>query len=112
MAGRRLRAKVTGAASHLITIDQPIDERFQFGELRFLSGAANGERRKILSVEGQQLSLRSAPVGVVTAGTPVELAEGCDKRLATCSGRFANAANFRGEPHLPGNDLLTRYTGA
>ena len=42
----------------------------------------------------------------------VELGEGCDKRLATCSQRFDNAANFRGEPHLPGNDLLTRYPGA
>jgi uncharacterized phage protein (TIGR02218 family) len=80
--------------------------------MRFLAGAANGERRTILGVEGQQLHLRSAPAGEVTAGTAVELVEGCDKLLTTCSERFANAANFRGEPHLPGNDLLTRYPGA
>ena len=42
---------------------------------------------------------------------PVSLTEGCDKRFATCRTRFANSANFRGEPHLPGNDLLTRYPG-
>ena len=42
----------------------------------------------------------------------VAIVEGCDKRLATCSERFVNAANFRGEPHLPGMDLLTRYPGA
>jgi uncharacterized phage protein (TIGR02218 family) len=112
MAGRRLRAKVTSSSAHLITVDLPVDDRFRFGQLRFLSGAANGERRTILSIAGQQLSLRSAPAGEVLAGTAVELAEGCDKRLVTCSQRFDNAANFRGEPHLPGNDLLTRYPGA
>ena len=42
----------------------------------------------------------------------VELIEGCDKSLATCAARFGNAANFRGEPYLPGMDLLTRYPGA
>jgi uncharacterized phage protein (TIGR02218 family) len=112
MAGRRARATVTAVAAHIITVDRAIDDRFRFGELRFLAGAANGERRTILGVEGQQLHLRSAPGGDVTVGTPIELVEGCDKLLATCSARFANAANFRGEPHLPGNDLLTRYPGA
>ena len=45
-------------------------------------------------------------------GTLIELIEGCDKRFETCRDRFANALNFRGEPHLPGIDLLTRYPGA
>lgn len=112
MAGRKVRTTVTGASVHIITVDHPVDERFRFGEVRFLSGPANGERQAILGVEGQQLHLRNAPAGDVMAGTVVELVEGCDKLLATCSARFANAANFRGEPHLPGNDLLTRYPGA
>ena len=112
MAGRRVRAAVTAVVANVVTVDRPIDERLRFGEVRFLSGAANGEKRTILGVEGQQLHLRSAPIGEVAAGTPVEVVEGCDKLLATCSARFANAANFRGEPHLPGNDLLTRYPGA
>jgi uncharacterized phage protein (TIGR02218 family) len=109
MSGRRLRAKVASMAGHIVTIDQPVDDRFRFGRIRFLDGAANGEWRTILEASGQQLSLRSAPAGEVAAGTAVEISEGCDKRLATCSARFGNAANFRGEPHLPGNDLLTRY---
>ena len=112
MTGRRLRAKVTDVSGHIVALDRLVDERFRFGELRFLAGAANGDRRRILSVDGQQLHLRSAPSGSIAIGAPVELVEGCDKRLATCSGRFGNAANFRGEPHLPGNDLLTRYPGA
>jgi uncharacterized phage protein (TIGR02218 family) len=112
MAGRTLRAKVVGVAGHVITVDQVLDERFRFGRVRFLGGGANGEARIILGAEGNELSLRSAPSGPVAAGTAVEIVEGCDKMLATCAERFANAANFRGEPHLPGNDLLTRYPGA
>ena len=48
----------------------------------------------------------------IPAGSRAELIEGCDRRLTTCAERFGNAVNFRGEPYLPGNDLLTRYPGA
>jgi hypothetical protein len=37
------------------------------------------------------------------------LKEGCDHTLATCASRFGNAVNFRGEPFLPGNDMVIRY---
>jgi uncharacterized phage protein (TIGR02218 family) len=112
MAGRRLRATIVSAAQHILVIDQEVDDRFRFGQLRILGGKANGQRRRILSVAGQALTLRSAAFGEVAAGTAVEIVEGCDKRLESCASRFGNAANFRGEPHLPGNDLLTRYPGA
>ena len=56
--------------------------------------------------------LRDPPRFAPAVGDMVEIMEGCDKSFATCTARFANAANFRGEPHLPGMDLLTRYPGA
>jgi uncharacterized phage protein (TIGR02218 family) len=112
MAARRTRARVTAIAGNRIEVDTPVDDRWRFGTIRFLDGAANGERRTILAAEGQQLTLRSAAVADVVPGTAVELCEGCDKSLSTCAARFGNAENFRGEPHLPGNDLLTRYPGA
>jgi uncharacterized phage protein (TIGR02218 family) len=34
---------------------------------------------------------------------------GCDKRFATCHDRFNNIVNFRGFPHVPGNDFVVRY---
>ena len=34
---------------------------------------------------------------------------GCDKRFDTCRDRFANVVNFRGFPHIPGNDFVARY---
>ena len=60
--------------------------------------------------EGDAVTLRRVPrfEGV---GALVEIIEGCDKSIATCAGRFGNAVNFRGEPYLPGVDLLTRYPG-
>jgi uncharacterized phage protein (TIGR02218 family) len=32
---------------------------------------------------------------------------GCDKQFATCQAKFANGVNFRGFPHIPGNDFVT-----
>ncbi|SNS16796.1 phage conserved hypothetical protein BR0599 [Sphingomonas laterariae] len=83
-----------------------------YGRLRWIDGPNAGLTSAILASDGDRLILREAPPGMVSAGTIVEISEGCDKSLATCAARFANAANFRGEPHLPGNDLLTRYPGA
>jgi len=34
---------------------------------------------------------------------------GCDKRSETCAAKFANIANFRGFPHIPGQDAIIRY---
>ena len=33
----------------------------------------------------------------------------CDKSIATCSAKFANVANFRGFPNIPGQDAVLRY---
>lgn len=35
----------------------------------------------------------------------------CDKRFATCRDTFANAENFRGFPHMPGNDAVISGPG-
>jgi uncharacterized phage protein (TIGR02218 family) len=83
-----------------------------YGRLRWISGTGSGLESAILRSEGARLTLRDAPDFVPQVGDLVEIREGCDKSLATCAGRFANVANFRGEPHLPGMDLLTRYPGA
>jgi hypothetical protein len=45
-------------------------------------------------------------------GDLIIISEGCDKAFTTCRLRFSNSENFRGEPYLPGMDLLTRYPGA
>lgn len=112
LAGRSVRATVFAAIDGALTLDQSLDNRFLFGRLRFMSGANCGLSSTILAVSGATVQLRDLPRGVVEIGSRVELREGCDKTFATCVTRFDNAVNFRGEPHLPGNDLLTRYPGA
>lgn len=37
---------------------------------------------------------------------------GCDKQFATCCEKFANSANYRGFPHIPGNDAAFRNARA
>ena len=85
---------------------------YGYGRLRWIGGANSGLSSAILRSDGAHLTLRDLPAFAPAAGDLVEIMEGCDKSLATCAGRFANAENFRGEPHLPGIDLLTRYPGA
>ena len=82
------------------------------GRLRFLDGAQTGVRFDIVDIDGEWLVLDRPLVAGTTVGTKTELREGCDHTIETCSQRFDNARNFRGEPFLPGNDLLSRYGGA
>jgi len=112
LAGRSMRAKVASADGNVLQLDRPIEERFLFGRLRYLGGENCGLASGILAVNGSEISLRDRPRATIEPGTAVLIREGCDKRFETCVSRFQNAANFRGEPHLPGTDLLTRYPGA
>jgi uncharacterized phage protein (TIGR02218 family) len=82
------------------------------GRMRWLGGPNSGLIIGLAGAAGTTLTLREAPHFAAAEDDLVELTEGCDKSIATCSGRFANALNFRGEPNLPGMDLLTRYPGA
>ena len=85
---------------------------YGYGRLRWISGANSGLESPVLTSAGAVLTLREAPHFAPAVGDLIELHEGCDKAFATCRTRFANVLNFRGEPHLPGMDLLTRYPGA
>lgn len=79
------------------------------GRLRFLEGAQIGIKFDVIDTDGDWLVLDRPLVAGTAIGTRAELREGCDHTIATCSARFGNAINFRGEPFLPGNDLLSRY---
>ena len=111
LAGRTVRARVVASAGDRLTLDTAVDGRFLFGRLRFLEGSYAGLTSAVWASAGVEVRLRAVPADAVVAGTMIELREGCDKLMTTCSGRFANAVNFRGEPHVPGNDLLLRYPG-
>ena len=42
----------------------------------------------------------------VSADDVFAITAGCDKRFATCQAKFDNTLNFRGFPHMPGNDYV------
>lgn len=85
---------------------------FAYGALRLMDGAECGRTFDLLESDEDFISLSFPPFHNPEPGTRIVLIEGCDKQLTTCATRFGNAVNFRGEPYLPGNDLLTRYPGA
>lgn len=84
---------------------------FTHGLLTFTSGAADGQ-----SVEIKQHAKTGSVVSIelwsrarlpLTPGQTFVVTAGCDKRVTTCRAKFDNVANFRGFPHMPGNDFLT-----
>jgi uncharacterized phage protein (TIGR02218 family) len=112
LAGRTLSATIVEVDGGGLVLDRSVGADFRWGRARFLSGANCGLTSVVVAVDDSRIELRDTARAAVAAGDKIELRHGCDKSFATCAGRFANAANFRGEPYLPGNDLLTRYPGA
>jgi hypothetical protein len=78
--------------------------------VRFLDGLLAGVDRRIAEVVGVEILLEEPVPDVDLSGMRVSVWQGCDKRFETCRSRFANAAAFDGEPHVPGTDALVRYS--
>lgn len=111
MAGRRQTARFISISDDVLTLDGADLAGSVRGRLRWIDGANGGLSGTIVAADGTTVTLAEPPPFVPAAGDRVEIAQGCDRRFATCRDRFGNAANFQGEPHLPGVDLLTRYPG-
>jgi uncharacterized phage protein (TIGR02218 family) len=88
------------------------DGWFTAGKLTFTGGANAGlaievkSHRKVTAVA---LDLWQAMPEPIEAGDAFTVTAGCDKRFSTCHDRFNNVVNFRGFPHIPGNDFVIRY---
>jgi uncharacterized phage protein (TIGR02218 family) len=86
---------------------------FTRGLLQITSGAAQGFKSQVRAhtknASGVWLTPWDEPVAAVAPGDTLIVTAGCDKTFDTCRDRFANAVNFRGFPHMPGNDFVTSY---
>jgi uncharacterized phage protein (TIGR02218 family) len=93
-------------------LDDFEDGWFTAGKLTFTNGANSGlsvevkSHRKAGSVS---LLLWQAMPEPIAAGNTFIVTAGCDKRFETCRNRFNNAVNFRGFPHIPGNDFVIAH---
>lgn len=89
------------------------DGAFSAGRLTFACGAnaglASEVKRHAIDPQGVVVTLWQAMPEPIAPGDTFVITAGCDKRFATCRDRFANTANFRGFPHIPGNDFVIRY---
>jgi len=88
------------------------DSWFTAGKLTFTSGANAGlavevkSHRKDADVTFELWQAMPQPI---QSGDEFTVTAGCDKRFATCHDKFANVVNFRGFPHIPGNDFVISY---
>lgn len=86
---------------------------FALGTLAWVSGANEGRRVEVMGHEVSEgvvtVTLLEVPVRAISEGDAFVIRAGCDKRIGTCAAKFGNAVNFRGCPHIPGNDSLLRY---
>lgn len=102
----RFRLKVAGL--------EGFDEGwFGLGRAKWESGRRQGLDDPLVGhrrIGGADILGFSAPVGDwVEVGDLLTVTAGCDRRLTTCREKFGNVANFRGFPHVPGNDFVLRY---
>lgn len=104
---------VDGAGFAVAGLDGFPDGWFARGRLLWTSGANEGAEAVIRVHEevagGVRLALWEATRAPVAPGDGFSATAGCDKRFETCRTRFGNAQNFRGFPHVPGDDWVAAW---
>lgn len=80
-------------------LDAFVGGYFSRGRMSWSGGAG-----EIATHRDDVIELVEAPIAAPTGA--VTLTAGCDKRSTTCHAKFVNIANFRGFPHMPGNDAI------
>ena len=94
-------------------LDAFADGWFTGGKLSFTSGANTGFAVEVkthrVALDGVLIELWQRAAEPLALGDAFTVTAGCDKRFSTCRDRFANAVNFRGFPHIPGNDFVIAY---
>lgn len=83
------------------------DDWFGTGKLTFTSGLNNGLTFEVRRYTVGNIYLQTIPPYEVATGDGYTVYRGCDKKFVTCIA-YGNQLNFRGEPHLQGDDLLQR----
>lgn len=86
---------------------------FTYGTVTVLTGLAAGLRcvvkADVAEAGGRRLFLWEGFAVPLQAGDQVQVTAGCDRLVGTCGAKFANLLNFRGFPHIPGDDWIASY---
>ncbi len=104
---------IHGADVHLTGLSARAEGFFTQGRMMVTEGAAAGFSAPVLAHrllgDVAVLTLASAPLDTLVVNDRVIVVAGCDKSFVTCRDTFDNAVNFRGFPHMPGNDFAISY---
>ncbi|MEO1538932.1 MAG: DUF2163 domain-containing protein [Pseudomonadota bacterium] len=93
-------------------LDSYADAWFDGGSLVWSSGANAGRSgivKRDIGSAPKVLELWIAPAAEIAVGDAFDVRAGCDKSTETCITRFDNYENFRGFPHVPGEDWGLAY---
>jgi uncharacterized phage protein (TIGR02218 family) len=105
-----------GVSAYSLTLNLTSDTHatgfYTYGIVTCTSGPNVGFEREIKTHTNSgsvaQLTLKEAFPFAISTGDTFSMIAGCDRAFGTCAGTYNNAANFRGEPHLPGNATLIK----
>lgn len=89
------------------------DHWFTGGVLRWTTGSNVAMESQVKAHLGAGpeaiLELWLSPVFDVALGDGFTISAGCDKTAGTCETKFDNLLNYRGFPHMPGDDVAASY---
>lgn len=88
------------------------DNYWKCGVVTWTSGANSGRKMEVSSFASGVFTLFLALPDNIEIGDTFTVTPGCDKTLATCRDVFNNVANFRGFPHLPGENKTFSFPDA
>ena len=83
-----------------------------FGEITWTSGPLAGRNGTVIDHRASPIEselVLAADERMPELGDSFVVVAGCDKQFRTCKTKFNNELNFRGFPHLPGNDAAYGY---
>lgn len=83
---------------------------FNDGMLTWTSGNNNTYKMEVKTFTNGTFFLQQAMPNAIQVGDTYSVHAGCDKTLSTCKNKFDNVINFRGFPHVPGNDRMMAGT--
>lgn len=81
---------------------------FAYGTLKWLTGANAGYTMEVKQFAPGVVTLALPMEYAIAVGDTYTITAGCDKQFGTCRDRYNNAVHFRGEPYIPGIDMVIR----
>lgn len=116
LPGRRVEARLLSQDALGVLWFDPMDLPdgwFERGSLMSVDGDGAGLttmiRRDGMQDGRRRIELWHQPIVPLVQNSIVRLTAGCDCSMASCKAKFANFMNFRGFPHIPGEDWLASY---